>query len=46
MKAFSKQIGAAGMGRLAGVAKVKPLRGRDVSRDVAKRLCLENQNYV
>lgn len=46
MKACSKQIGAAGMGRLAGVANDKPMRGRDVSSAVAKERSLESQSYA
>jgi hypothetical protein len=46
MRALSKQIGTAGVGRLAGLAKVKPMRGRDVSSAVAKKLSLENRNYA
>jgi len=41
MKAFSKQIGTAGVGRLAGVVKVDQVRGRDASRAVAKEASLE-----
>ena len=41
MKALSKQRATAGVGRLAGVAKVDQVRGRDASRAVAKEVSLE-----
>lgn len=46
MKAFSKQIGAAGMGRLAGVAKIDRVMGRGALSAVAKECSLESQNYA
>jgi hypothetical protein len=41
MKALSKQRATARVRRLAGVAKVDQVRGRDASRPVAEEVSLE-----